>query len=498
MSTIRRQSIISSILIYIGFVLGFFNTWLFAHGFTEAQYGLTGTFIAIANIMFSFANLGMLSYINKFYPYYKGHLPPDKNDLMTFALVTSLLGFVLILISGFFFKDLIIKKFGTNSPDLVKYYYWLFPFGFGLTLYSLLEVFAWQFAKAALTSFLREILFRLFATLLICLSFIGVLNNFDLFIKIYAMTYIAIALILLIYLVITRKLHITFSISRVTKKFFKKIVALIGFIWAGGLVLNIAQMFDTLVIAAVIEDGLKFAGIYTLAQNMASLVQAPQRAIIAASIGPLSEAWKRKDYARINTIYQRSSINQLLFAVGMFALIWINFTDGILTLQLKKGYLEAQYVFLFIGLMRVIDLGTGVNAQIIGTSIYWRFEFLTGIILLALALPLNYFLAKRFGVIGPAISNLIAFSIYNGIRYSFLLKKFNLQPFNLKTLYTLLLGAGCFLVCHLLFHQYIGLGWIILRSVVFLAMYIIGAFYLNLTPDLVPVWSTIKQRLKIK
>ena len=72
MSNIRRQSIISSIIVYFGFVLGMLNTYLFTRegGFTPEQYGLVNAFIAIANVMLSFANMGMQAYIYKFYPYY--------------------------------------------------------------------------------------------------------------------------------------------------------------------------------------------------------------------------------------------------------------------------------------------------------------------------------------------------------------------------------------------------------------------------------------------
>jgi hypothetical protein len=38
----------------------------------------------------------------------------------------------------------VIRKFSANSPDFVKYYAWVFPLGFGLTMYSLLEAYAWQ------------------------------------------------------------------------------------------------------------------------------------------------------------------------------------------------------------------------------------------------------------------------------------------------------------------------------------------------------------------
>jgi O-antigen/teichoic acid export membrane protein len=493
--SIRRQSIISSILVYIGIAIGFLNTYLYAKGFAEAEYGLVqGAFVAFANVMFSVSNIGLTYYIYKFYPYYNDNLPPQKNDMMTLSLVVSISMFAFVMIIGFVFKDFVIRKYNANSPELIYYYYWLFPFGFGLSIYSILEAFAWQLRKSVITNFLKEILFRLFATILIVLFFLKVIKDFDLFIKIYAFTYITIALVLLGYLIAKRQLHLTFKISRVTKKFFKKIAPAALFIWCGSLVYNIAQVFDTLVIAAVVKNGMANVGIYTLAQNISSLVNAPQRAIVSAAMPPLAQAWKDKDYNRINLIYQRSSINQLLFAIGMFALIWLNFTDGVLTFHLKPGYLDARTIFLFIGITKIIDMGTGVNAQIIGTSIYWKVEFISGIILLALTLPLNYILTVHLKEIGPAIANLFAITVYNSIRYFFLLRKFNMQPFTLKSVYALLLGAVCYFISFLLFDKFQGLGWLFLRSTVFIILFATGVLYLKLSPDVLPVWDTIKKR----
>jgi O-antigen/teichoic acid export membrane protein len=501
MSQIRKQSIISSVVVYIGFAIGFLNTYLFTRegGFTQAEYGLTGIFMAIANIMYSVANLGMAAYINKFYPYYNDNLPKKKNDMLSWALLVSLVGFCLVVIAGLLFKDLVIRKYGTNSPDLVKYYYYVFPFGLGLTLFTILEAYSWQLKKSVLTNFLREIQFRLLTTLLIILSFTGVIASFDLFIKIYSFTFLAIAFILLGYLAFTKHISFAFSVSKVSKKFFKKIIALISFVYGGSLVFTVSMVIDTIIIAAVLPDGLAMAGVYTLAQNIASLIQAPQRGVISSSIGPLSKAWKDKDMAKISRIYHSSSINQLLFSVGMFALIWLNFDDAVLNFHLQHRYLEAAWVFFFIGLMRIVDMGTGVNSQIIGTSTLWRFDFVTGIILLSITLPLNYILTKYYyGVTGPAIANLITFSIYNAIRYVFLIKKFNLQPFSVKTLYTIILGIALFYCCHFLFQSMHGFWGMVWRSITFLILYIAGAKLLSLSPDIKPVWLAFQKRLGIK
>ena len=501
MSQIRKQSIISSMVVYIGFAIGFFNTWLFTRedGFTQAEYGLTGIFMAVANIMFSVANLGMVSYVHKFYPYYNDNLPQKKNDQLTWAIVFSLIGFGLVVIAGLLFKDLVIRKYGTNSPDLVKYYYYIFPFGMGLTLFSILEAYAWQLKKAVFTNYLREIQFRVFTTILIVLSFTGIIASFDLFIKIYSFTFLAVAFILLVYLFYNNKISFTFSVSRVSKKFFKKIISLISFVYGGSLVFTVSMVIDTIIIAAVLPNGLALAGVYTLAQNIASLIQAPQRGIISSSLGALSQAWKDKDMKKINRIYHSSSINQLIFSVGMFALIWLNFSDAIPTFNMQPGYREAMWVFFYIGLMRIVDMGTGVSSQIINTSTLWRFDFYTGIILLSLTLPLNYIFTKYyFGVMGPAIANLITFTIYNTIRYWYLIKKFNLQPFTVKTIYTLILGIAAFYCCYFLFNNIHGFTGMITRSIIFLLIFVTGAFVLKLSPDLLPVWQSFQKRLGIK
>src|SRR5215203_1411403 len=149
MSSIRRQSIISSVVIYAGFAVGLINTYFFIRkgnfiSFTEAEYGLTTIFIAIATMMAAFATMATPAYIFKFHPYYNDHLPLQKNDMVSWALLVSTIGFILVVIAGLALKHLVIRKFGTNSPQLVTYYYWIFPLGFGLTIYTVLEAYAWS------------------------------------------------------------------------------------------------------------------------------------------------------------------------------------------------------------------------------------------------------------------------------------------------------------------------------------------------------------------
>lgn len=498
MSQIRRQSIISTVFVYAGFAVGILNTYLFTREgfFTEAQYGLVGQlFVQVGNLMFAFANFGMLATIYKFYPYYNDNLPKKDNDLLTWSLFISLFGFILVCFAGYFFKDLVVRKFG-RSPEFLQYYFWIFPFGLGILLYSLLEVFAWNLKRSIFTTFLREILFRLLTTLLIVFFAFRLITSFDTLIKIYSISYGLVALTLVVYLISKKEFHLTFSISRVTKKFYKKIASLATLVYFGGIVYMIAQTIDSIVIASVID--LKGVAIFGLGSVVAGLVQAPQRGAVAATLPVLSQAWKDKNYAKILLIYQRSGINLLIASLGIFLLIWLNYADGITTFKLKESYLQSQWIFFFLGIARIVDLGTGLNSQIIGTSIFWRFEFLSGVVLLGLAIPLNYFFVKEFGIIGAGYSNLIAFSVYNVIRIIFLQRKFNMHPFSIKSVYAILLALASYTICYFLFRNMSGILAMTLRSLLFISLYAGTVTYFHLSPDVMPVWKTLKGKLRIK
>jgi len=498
MSTIRRQSIVSSVLIYIGFLFGAINTYLFTKEgiFTPEQYGLTRAIIITANFFYGFSTFGVLSVIYKFFPYYRDNLKDEENDLLGLCLAVGLIGFILTAVAGFVFEPLVIRKFSAKSPALVRYYFWVFPFLFFFLFFSILEAYAWSLKKTILSNFLKEAGFRLSTTLLIVLFIVGVIN-FDFFIRLFSFLYALSFLILLLYLVSIKKFHVVLKPSKVTRKFWKKMMTLAGFVYAGNVVVVAAQSVDSFSIMSFVPDALKMLGVFDLSQYVSSIISVPQRSVISISTGFISDAWKNKDMATIQRIYSRSSLNLLMISLFIFFLIWLNYDRAVVALNLYPIYLAGKWVVFFLGIKFIIDMGTGVNAQIIATSTYWRFEFFCGILLLSLAIPLNIILVKRFGIIGAAYSNLIAFSVYNLIRLIFLWVKFDLMPFSNKTILVLVHGVACYFICYFAFMKLGGWTGIIGSAVTFIILFSGSAFLLKLSPDIEPVWKTIRKKLGI-
>jgi len=496
MGSIRKQTIISSILVYIGFFIGFINTLLYTSKsgpFTPEQFGLTRVFFDFAQNMYAFGALGVIPVIYKFYPYYKDNLDEEKIDLMSWALVSSFVGLLLVVFLGWYFEPLFVQKFTEKSKLVVDYYFWMMPFAVGMLFFSVLEGFSWALHKSVFSNFLKETFFRVVTSILIVLYYLKLIS-FSSFVHLFSFQFLIVFIVLLVRLISSGRLHFPLTITRVTKKFWKKMLGIQALTFVGTCIASVAATVDVFIIAGF--QDLKAVGIFVFAQYAANLVQVPQRSIQAVSAGVLSQAWKDKNYTEINRIYQRSCINLLLMSLFIFGNIWLNILPGIGVLHLQNIYIDGISVMFVLGMVRIIDAGTGLNALVINTSTFWRFDFYSGIVLLAFRLPLTYFLIKNYGIIGSAFAELTAYSVYNFIRFEFLRRKFKMQPFNNKTVLSILLGVTAYFLCYLTMKDISGWAGIILRAGAFSVLMIAGIFYGNLTPDAGQLYEVFRKRLR--
>ena len=497
MSQIRNRSLKATSWIYLGFLIGAVNTYFFTHKdwFSTAEYGLTRALLDISMLVCAFSTFGVTTYIVKFFPYYKDNIGSKKNDLLGISLIIAISGFILTSLSLWFLNPLIIKKFSTNSLLLVQYFYFVIPLALFILLYNILEAYSYGFDKGVFTSFLRELMLRLFTMVIIVLKVFGIIT-FDSFILLFSLQFAVIVLILGIHLFKEKQLWISFKRSNVTFKYRKKIFALLSLTFLVIIVTVLRQAIDGLVLAA--KQDLSKVGIFGFAAYLVSVLQAPFRSIVAVTIPILSRSLKEKNYKEINRIYGRSSINLLSFALFAFFCIWLNYENAIQFFGINPEYLEGRWVFFLLGIVAIIEMGTGVNGQIIGTSTHWRFELWTSLLLTALILPLSYFLTTTYGIMGPAFANLISFSIYNFVRYLFLLRRFNMQPFSYKTIEVILIAFITYISCYFIFKEVNGLSGMVLRTLFFSILFIGIVYFRKITPDLQITVNSFFKKLKNK
>ncbi len=199
---------------------------------------------------------------------------------------------------------------------------------------------------------------------------------------------------------------------------------------SGILTLNI----DRIMISEIIgeSNGLQMTGIYTTAFFFGTVIVLPSRALMKISTAFISDAWRSNDIEALNVIYKKTSLIQFIIGSLLIIGIWANI-DNILDI-LKDEYRPGKYVILFIALSFLIDMCTGAGASILGNSKDYKVHSLFMIILVVMVIIFNFLFIPVYGISGAAFATLLAKFIYNLIRFIYLKKRFNMQPYDYRFL----------------------------------------------------------------
>lgn len=496
MGIIRKQSIFSSVFSYLGFAIGAVNKLLiFPVFFTSRQIGLTTLLVDLSLVFSAVGTLGTSAITAKFFPFYKAYLPKRKNDLPAFTLFICLAGCLMIMTSLYVFKDLITRKFGTQSPLFVTHYQLLYPLVVSIALFSLFESYAWSIQKTVISNFLREVAFRLFVLVLLVLYIYKVIT-LETFFTLYSFIYVPSVILLLIYLIWTGNFPINFSISNVTKRLYRRIIAFGTLIFSSSLLNIISRAIDVIFLASQSTGGLSDANVFSYGSYMISIMDVPQRSITAIATPVISQAWKDKNTDQIENLYHKTSLNLLIVGLGIWGLIYLNMNDAVH--YLGKEYAPMKTVFAIMGVAKLIDLGTGSNSQILLLSKYWRLDFFTNMTFVLISLPLNYILIHKYGIYGPAWANLIALTVFNTIRFIYIWKLFHIQPFTRSTLFAIVLAFVCILLIHfvpMISNIYVD---VVVRSALFAGIFAGSILLFRISPDINGLYQNALQRLRNK
>jgi len=438
MGIVRRQSIQSSLFTYLGFAFGAFNILvLFPRYFTPEQIGLTRLLLDIGLLFSTACTLGGIPVVLRFYPEYQAKLPAKDNDLPIITLSLTLIGCLLLCMLVPTLQPTLIRKFGARSPLLVQYFGLIYPLSITLALFAFFEAFAWALKRTVLSNALKEFAFRLLTTILI-LAFIAGWLDFDRFIISYSWIYALPVAIFLFVFVREGKFPIPRRISDLTRGQGRKLATFGAFMFSGAIVNIVARTNDTIILASQSKGGLADAAVFTIATYLVTVMDVPQRSLVSITTPFISEAWKENDLTTISRLYRKTALNLMIAGLAIFAIVLLNIRE--IEQFLGPAYSSLSLLVLIAGLAKLVDLSTGLNTQILLLSKYWRLDFLTNIGLVALSIPLNYWLTRRYDVMGPAYGNIIALVMFNGVRYFFIWKLFGLQPFTRNN--GLALGIG--------------------------------------------------------
>lgn len=498
MTTIRRQSIFSLIFIYAGFLIGAFNVlYLFPRYFTAAEFGLTRLLLELAILLSTLCTAGMVPVSIKFFPFHKKYLPEKKNDLLFVTLTVTIIGTTLMMVLLPMLKPLIIRKFGYRSPLFVEYFDLLYPLTIGMSLFSLFEGYAWIIRKTIVSNFLKEFLFRFLTTALIVGFIFSVFKGFSQFAHFFSLTYLPPLLILVYYVFQSKQFNFTPEVSPVTRRLGGKMAGFGLAFFASSTLNALAKTNDSIILASQSTQGLTDTAVFNIATYLITLMEVPQRSLTSAATPQIAIAWKDRNYARLTSIYNKTALNLLIIGMGLIGLIWLNIDE--LVIFLGPTYAPITSLILILGVAKIIDMGTGMNSQILMLSKHWKIDLFSNMFFVVISLVLNYFLTRKLGVRGPAYGGLIAICFFNLIRFVAIWKIYQLQPFSWDNLKVIIYALACIFITWLLpdtGNIYLN---VVLSTALFVILYVVMIVKSGISKDINEVLNNLIKRFsKIK
>lgn len=480
MGIVAKQSIYNSISSYIGVIIGAINTIvLFPNFFTADQFGLTRVFAAASVLFCQIGLLGTPSLMLKYFPFFKDK-ENKHNGFLFISLCIPLIGYTLILALAYLFKQDVISYYSGKSGLFGEYFNFIPIMLIYMIYLSVFDSYLRALYKSVIHSFLNNVLLRVCWTALIFLYYYGYLN-FDEFIFYYVNAYGFMLLILVSYTIYHQQFFIKPSFKKFNKKLVKEMVTYSTFIILGASSGMFTNTIDSLMIGALLEDGLSQVAFYSIALYMGVVIFIPYQAIVRIANPIISNAWKNNDIDEIDNIYKQSSLNLLIIGTLLFLGIWLN-ADNIFQI-LPTEYAQAKYVLFFICLAKLFDIATGVNSSIIQFSSFFKLMLYFNGLLILLLIVTNYLFIPLFGIEGAALATLISIVANNSLRLIIIKYKMNIIPFELKSLVVPLIGGVTYLIVYFIPQIEPFYVDIVIRSIIITALFVVPIYYLKVSDE---------------
>jgi O-antigen/teichoic acid export membrane protein len=452
------------------------------------QYGLTRVLLSIAMVATQIANLGTQNTIIRYFPLFRDKKENHHGSLFL-SLAIPFVGLLILTAILFLFRPQIIAYFIERSALLVDYYWLILPLAGFILFFHVLSAYVRALYDTVMSSFLINIVIRLLAAAILILYLFNWIT-FSQFMIAFVGTYGVIMLCMLIYTLTSFEVDLKPDFQFLRKSLLKNIGNYSLFALLGGLATIIVSNIDIIMLSSL--SGLSDTGIYAIAFYIGSAITIPRKSVYQIASPLVSDAFKNKNFDLIEDIYRRSSLNMVIAGGFLFCGIIANI-DNLMTV-LPSEYVGGASVIVVIASANLFSMATGINGAIILNSKYYRFDLYSTLLLIAIAILLNYLFIPVYGILGAAIGTGSAVIIYNAIKVVYVWVRFSMQPFEYQIIYIVVIGAVTLLIVSqipTLINPYVDL---IIRSILISGLYLFPVITLEISEQFNQlVFNSLKQ-----
>ena len=431
MGIVVRQSIKGTVATYIGVAVGIVTTFFVqTKALQPEQIGLIDVLLQCSLLFGGLAQLGTSSSAMRYYPFFKDEEHRD-HGFFGWTLLVPLIGFILFLSAFFVFKGSIVRFFSKDSSLFGDYVNFLVPLAFFMLYLAVFETNSNLLLRIVLPKFVREVGLRV-GTLVIYLLYYYKVIGFDGVIFSLCVMYGLATLVNVVYLLSLKR--VSFKIDRkfLTPQLKRDFLFYTLFMITAALAGNMIPMLSKFFVAG--KTGFRLAGVFTIATNIAALVEMPYRSLGAISQPHISEAMSKHDVKTADGLCKNVALHQFIAGSFVFFMIWINI--DLLFDLLPNGdiYRLGKWAVLILAFGRLISSTLTVGTTVLSYSKYYYYSLIFTVFLAVVSILLNQWWVPKWDINGGALAQVISYVAYFMLLLLFIKWKIGILPFSGKML----------------------------------------------------------------
>ena len=475
MGIIAKQSFYNSISIALAFIIGAFNTvYLYPTHMGSSLQGLVVALLALSNLVQPFISFGVQHAVIKFYSSTKSKAEKDK--LLSFSIILPLLVFTAILLITYLFYEQITEFIASENKQIGKYAYLIIAVAFSTALFELFYNWLRIQLFSVFGNFLKEFFPRVLIFTLLLVYSSGSLD-LDGFIMALIIGYYIRLLLVVVYSLVKYTPKFSFSLPLQFKSMLRYSILIFMSGTAASLILDIDKSMISNILT--VEN----VAYYSVAVFIAAVIEFPGRAMFQIVSPLVAKAINEKDNGKLSNLLRKSSNNLLLVSGLLFLLTNLNLDDFYEWINLDD-YKVALEVVLIVSVGKLFTMSMGCLNNIITNSQYYYYVFWFSTLSAVLAVVLNLYLIRWYGIIGAAYATLFVIVFINLLKIILVQYRFKINPYGRETLPTISIVVSLYFLISSISIDYDPFTVMIFRSTFIGITFILLAYLLKLTDDI--------------
>lgn len=493
MGVIRRQSLKHSAVNIVGLVIGAVST-LFVYPHALEAYGLMQVLLSVGMIGLPLLTLGGNTVAIRFFPRFQNK-QSGHNGFLPLLLAMCLAGCLLAgVLAALFWQPLaaFLAARAKGSSTLLSEYLWMaIPLAFFYVTGVVLSLYSSNFKRIVVPSLLIDFSQKIVIPALLLAVWQGWIPLETALWGLLVHSFLVMTGMVL-YLRWLGEWHWQPKWNFLTPDLKKELWQFIGFGALGGFALQMASKIDVFMVGSL--GSLQAAGIYSIAAYIAAAIDIPTKSLYAASASSVAKYLADDNRPELESLYKKVSINLLVAGLLLFGAVWISVDSLFQIVPNGETVAAGKFVLLFIGLSRIVEMGTGLNNYMVYYSRYYLWSLVSLGVLAIVNFILNVVLIPRYGINGAAIATLLSVTCYNAVSVWLVWLKFRLFPFSGNSFKAVLMALSVFLVVQLMPKTGFALADIALRSGLYVLIFGILVLHFRISPDLNAGLNVLKAR----